>query len=188
MTEAYETIRRSHGVLILARRVREERDQLLLNWNNGWGAYAPVGGHLDPEDRGDPLACARRELIEETGIEAVTPDGRRILGRDLVSGQDFEVGLLGSWSPAESRFSKSSGVMTAYCFDLTWVRFLISEEELAPLWELPETFRWLDLEPLLDPARCREQQVTEFPLPEILQTLTSSPGWREVWPAAWGGR
>ncbi len=183
-----EEIRRSHGVLLLARRTRQEeragRDQLLLNWNAGWGAFAFIGGHLEAEDRGDPLACARRELIEETGAEAIDSRGRRLLSRDLVPGADFIVGPLGSWKPRELRYSKSKGVMTDYRFDLTWLRFLAPEAELSPLWTPPERFRWFDLEPLLDPARCHELQVSDFPLPEVLQSLTSSPGWRERWPPA----
>ena len=38
--------------------------------SHGAGTWALPGGHL--EYREDPVACARRELLEETGLEAVT--------------------------------------------------------------------------------------------------------------------
>jgi len=183
-----DEVRHSHGVLVLIRRSCAGRDQLLVNWNPGWGAYAAIGGHVEPEDAGDVEVAAARELIEEVGCEATLPDGRPILTRTLRRGADFEIGRLGCWQPDGLFHSRSAGVPTRYRFDLTWARFLLGEAVLAPLWRHPEVspplFRWVDLEPLTDPGRCPEVEVSDFPLPAVLACLTADPQWRDRWPAA----
>ena len=50
-----------HEETVLLIRIREDR--------GAWGGkYNGVGGHIEPGE--DPLSAARRELVEETGIEA----------------------------------------------------------------------------------------------------------------------
>jgi hypothetical protein len=177
-------MRTSHGVLALIRREHNGQDEVLLNWNPGWGSYALLGGHMEPEDAGDVATSIARELIEEMGPEATWPDGGQILPYTLRWRVDFEVGVLGFWEPDRPVLSRSHGVLTRYRFDLGWVRFSLPETTLAPLWERSNIFRWMPLEVLKDPARCVAQQVSDFPLPAVLKLLTATPDWHTRWPAA----
>ncbi len=44
-----------------------ERDAFLLVWHRKIGAWLQPGGHIEPGDA-DPVAAARREVAEETGL------------------------------------------------------------------------------------------------------------------------
>ncbi len=46
--------------------------RVLLRWHQRQQAWLQVGGHGDPGE-GDPLAVARREAYEETGLADLTP-------------------------------------------------------------------------------------------------------------------
>jgi 8-oxo-dGTP pyrophosphatase MutT (NUDIX family) len=46
--------------------------RILLRWHERQQAWLQVGGHADPGER-DPLAIARREAREETGLTDLTP-------------------------------------------------------------------------------------------------------------------
>lgn len=46
--------------------------RVLLRWHERMDAWLHVGGHVDPDDDG-PLAAARREGREETGLDDLTP-------------------------------------------------------------------------------------------------------------------
>jgi 8-oxo-dGTP pyrophosphatase MutT (NUDIX family) len=51
--------------------------RVLLRWHQRQQAWLQVGGHGDPGES-DPLAIARREAVEETGLDDLVPwpDGR----------------------------------------------------------------------------------------------------------------
>jgi 8-oxo-dGTP pyrophosphatase MutT (NUDIX family) len=52
--------------------VHPETGRVLLRWHQRQQAWLQVGGHGDPGES-DPLAIARREAVEETGLADLTP-------------------------------------------------------------------------------------------------------------------
>ena len=52
--------------------VHPETGRVLLRWHQRQRAWLQVGGHGDPGES-DPLAIARREAVEETGLADLTP-------------------------------------------------------------------------------------------------------------------
>jgi 8-oxo-dGTP pyrophosphatase MutT (NUDIX family) len=52
--------------------VHPDSCRILLRWHERQQAWLQVGGHADPGER-DPLAIARREAREETGLTDLTP-------------------------------------------------------------------------------------------------------------------
>jgi 8-oxo-dGTP pyrophosphatase MutT (NUDIX family) len=52
--------------------VHPETCRVLLRWHQRQQAWLQVGGHGDPGES-DPLAIARREAVEETGLADLTP-------------------------------------------------------------------------------------------------------------------
>lgn len=59
----------------------QDRKCVLQIWNKKLGLWLQPGGHFDPEDR-SALACAQREVFEETGIDSKSKDKR---GPDLLT-------------------------------------------------------------------------------------------------------
>jgi 8-oxo-dGTP pyrophosphatase MutT (NUDIX family) len=52
--------------------VHPPSDRVLLRWHQRQQAWLQVGGHGDPGES-DPLAIARREAVEETGLADLVP-------------------------------------------------------------------------------------------------------------------
>jgi 8-oxo-dGTP pyrophosphatase MutT (NUDIX family) len=52
--------------------VHPETRRVLLRWHRRQQAWLQVGGHGDPGES-DPLAIARREAVEETGLTGLVP-------------------------------------------------------------------------------------------------------------------
>jgi 8-oxo-dGTP pyrophosphatase MutT (NUDIX family) len=52
--------------------VHPPTDRVLLRWHQRQQAWLQVGGHGDPGES-DPLAIARREAVEETGLDDLVP-------------------------------------------------------------------------------------------------------------------
>jgi 8-oxo-dGTP diphosphatase len=60
-------VRRAFSVAVYARRV----DRVLVIHHRRLGTWLPVGGELEPGET--PLEAARRELLEESGLEGRFP-------------------------------------------------------------------------------------------------------------------
>ncbi len=59
-----------------------DRNALLLVWHAKIGAWLQPGGHIEPDDAG-PLAAARREVAEETGIAELSSLGEGLFDVDV---------------------------------------------------------------------------------------------------------
>ncbi len=69
-----EAVRRSFSVAIFAR----HEGRVLLAKHKRLGTWLPVGGEVEESET--PLEAARRELLEETGLEGIFPPGDTIEG------------------------------------------------------------------------------------------------------------
>lgn len=87
--------------------------QWLLHWNEGWGGYSLVGGHL--EEGESARECATREASEELEVEAAT----------------FEVGSDPRATLTFTGYSKSANCDTRYEWTLFDGEFVQEELQLA---------------------------------------------------------
>ncbi len=68
--------------------VSPQRDQLLMVYHNIYQSWSWTGGHADGE--GDLLAVARREVMEETGLEALKSLSPEIFSLEILGVQAHE--------------------------------------------------------------------------------------------------
>jgi 8-oxo-dGTP diphosphatase len=85
------TSRRAFSVAIFCR----NGGAILLVHHRRLGTWLPVGGELEPGET--PLEAARRELLEETGLEGLFPPGLGVDGTPpgLVGYEEHEAGSKG---------------------------------------------------------------------------------------------
>lgn len=124
------------------------------------GFHAFIGGNVEPGDDGDEyVACAIRELGEETGLAA-----------DFLDHAAKRLQLIGEWTtPAWSplRYHSKFYVLA------------LSPEECGELWNLPETLdpkefsggEWIRPRDALERWRCGEWMISE-PIRAVLESLT----------------
>lgn len=86
-------MRKAFSVAVLP---RHENDVLLIH-HKRLDLWLPPGGEIEEDET--PLAAARRELMEETGLEGTPPDGEplRVPGRPpgLLAYEEHEAGTKG---------------------------------------------------------------------------------------------
>jgi 8-oxo-dGTP diphosphatase len=119
-------LRRAFSVAVYARR----RGRVLVIHHRRLGTWLPIGGELEAGET--PLEAARRELREETGLEAVFAP--------LVGAVDGEpAGYLGY----EEHHAGSKGLHMNFVF----VADVADDAAVAPNHEFSE-YRWVDAEAL----------------------------------------
>lgn len=60
----------------------EDRERVLLIWHRKLQRWLQPGGHIETDD-GDPIAAARREVTEETGLTELVLVGTGLLDADV---------------------------------------------------------------------------------------------------------